>query len=192
MSIGNKKKLRQRPETLAGKRTRREISLKTAKKRRRLPAIGILLLGLVVFVGLLPTIIAHTPLMAFFVRRAAMLDGTVKFQSASIGWFSATSLTGIAIADSQGETVLEADSLTCDRSLWKLIFHSANLGTVKVEKPRLTARLGRDGSNVETLLARWLNAPSNSATAVDMSLELADGEVQSPIRKRSRRGTSPD
>ena len=128
--------------------------------------------------GLLPTIIAHTPLMAYFVRRSAMLDGTITFQSASIGWFSSASVSGIEICDAQGETVLEADSLTCDRSLLKLLFNSSNVGTLRIEKPRLNAKLTRDGSNVETLLARWLTGPSSSSSqGVDLSVEVADGEA---------------
>ena len=60
----------------------------------------------------------------------------------------------------------------------RLIFSSANLGTLRIEKPRLTAKLTRDGSNVETALARWLNGPSGSSAAgVDLSLEVADGEA---------------
>ena len=82
-----------------------------------LTALVIVILGLALLVGLLPTIIAHTPLMAYFIRRAAMLEGTITFRSASIGWFSPASVSGIEIRDAQNETVLEADSLTCDRSL---------------------------------------------------------------------------
>ena len=134
-------------------------------------------------VGLLPTIIAHTPLMGYFVRRAARLDGTVTFHSASIGWFSPTAVSGIEIHDAQGETVLDADNLTCDRSLLKLLFNSSNVGTLRIEKPRLTARLARDGSNIESILAPWLTATSGSTTSsssrrgVDLALQVVDGEA---------------
>ena len=100
---------------------------------------GILLVA-VLLVALLPTILVHTPLLGFFVRRAARLD-SLAFQSASLGWLSPTSITGIVIRDAQGETVLEADRLTIDRSLPRLIFNSTNLGTMRIEKPRLTAKL---------------------------------------------------
>ena len=53
------------------------------RKRRRLTVFAIFILGLVLLVGLLPTIIAYTPLMAYLIRRAAMLDGTITFRSAS-------------------------------------------------------------------------------------------------------------
>ena len=148
------------------------------RKRRGLTALAIVLVGLVLLVGLLPTIIVHTSLMATFVRRAAMLDGTITFHSARIGWFSPAVVSGIEIRDAQGETVLEADSLTCDRSLLKLLFNSSNVGTLRIEKPRLGVTLSHDGSNVEVLLARWLTGPSSSSSkGVDLSLEIADGEA---------------
>ena len=148
------------------------------RKRRRLTIFAIIFLGLVLLVGLLPTIIAHTPLMAYFVRRAAMLEGTITFRSASIGWFSSASVSGIEIRDAQNETVLEADSLTCDRSLLKLLFNSSNVGTLRIEKPRLSAKLTRDGSNVQAVLARWLTGPgSSSSQGVDLSVEVVDGEA---------------
>ncbi len=175
MSIGSKKK-QQRPATVAPEK---QASIRpTGRKRRGLMALAIGALGLVLVVGLLPTIIAHTSLMAFFVRRAAMLDGTITFQSASIGWFSPVSISGIEIRDAQGDTVLEAESLTCDRSLLKLAFNSSNIGTLRIEKPQLSAKLSRDGSNVEVLLARWFSGPSSSSSkGVDLSLEIDDGEA---------------
>jgi len=145
------------------------------RKRRRLTAFAILILGLVLLVGLLPTILAHTPLVAYFVRRAAMLDGTIAIRSASIGWFSSASVSGIAICDAQNETVLEADRLTCDRSLVKLLFNFSNVGTLRIEKPRLSVKLTRDGSNVQSVLARWLTGQGSSSQGVDLSVEVVDG-----------------
>jgi translocation and assembly module TamB len=175
MSIGNKKK-RQPPATST---TDKENSPRPSRpKRRRLTFSAIAILGLVLLVGLLPTIIAHTSLMGYFVRRTARLDGTITFRSASIGWFSSSTVSGVEICDNQGETVLEAESLTCDRSLLKLIFRSSNIGRLRIEKPRLGAKLTRDGSNVESVLAYWLTAPSSpSSQGVDLSLEIADGEA---------------
>ncbi len=148
------------------------------RKRRSLTIFAIIFLGLLLLVGLLPAIIAHTPLMAYSVRRAAMLEGTITFRSASIGWFSSTSLSGIEIRDAQNETVLQADSLTCDRSLLQLLRNSSNVGTLRIQKPRLSAKLTRDGSNVQAVLARWLTGPgSSSSQGVDLSVEVVDGEA---------------
>ena len=155
------------------------------RKRRHLAVGGILLLTMVVLVVLLPTILVHTPLLGFFARRAVRLDGSLAFQSASLGWFSPTSITGIVVRDGQGETVLEADQLTINRSLPRLIFNSKNLGTLRIEKPRLSAKLFRDGSNLQTVLARWLDPPQpaggasagGSGAGVDLSVEVADGEA---------------
>ncbi len=148
------------------------------RRKRRLRAFAGTFLGLVLLVGLLPTIIAHTPLMAYCVRRAAMLDGTITFRGASMAWFSPAALSGIEIRDAQNQTVLEADRLTCDRSLWKLLLNSSNVGTLRIEKPRLNAKLTRDGNNVQAVLARWLSGPVNASSwSVDLSVEVVDGEA---------------
>jgi hypothetical protein len=184
MSIANEKK---RPVSTKPTLENESVAANSARpeprKRRRLPIFAAILVGLTLLVGLLPTILVHTPLSAYLVRRAAMLEGTLAFQSASLGWFSPISLSGIAVCDRQGEKVLEADRLTCDRSLWNLILHPANVGTLRFEKPRLTTRLTREGSNVASVLAYWLTplpaTPSSSSTSggVDLSLEVADGEL---------------
>ena len=186
MSITSNKK-RQRPATPAPapETSRAETSAPRLPRRKSglLTVLSIVGLALALLIGLLPTIIAHTPLMGYLVRRAARLDGTVAFHSASIGWFSSATVSGIEIRDAQGETVLEADSLTCDRSLLKLIFNSSNVGTLRIEKPRLYVILTRDGSNIESTIAPWLTAPSSSSPntssdhGVDLSLQVVDGEA---------------
>ncbi len=174
MSIISNKK-RQRPATATPEN---ETAPRPARrKKRRLTISAFVLLGLVLLVGLLPTIIAHTPLMAYWVRRTARLEGTIRFRSASIGWFSAASVSGIEIRDAQDEPVLEADRLTCDRSLLKFLFNSSKIGTLRIEKPRLSVKLTRDGSNVEAVLAHWLNGQGSPSQGVDLSVEIVDGEA---------------
>ncbi len=152
------------------------------KRRRHLTVGGIVLVVLILVIALLPTILVHTPMLGAIVRRSARLDGSITFQSASLGWFSSTSISGITICDPQGETVLEADRVTCNRALLRLMFSSSNLGTLRIEKPKLSAKFTHDGSNVEAVLAKWLNpsggTSSGSAGAgVNLSLEVADGEA---------------
>ena len=185
-TVGKKIKQQQRPEN-AGK----EKPLvppgegRAARPRRKIgrhwKVGGICFLAVLVLVALLPTILVHTPLLGIILRRAAKVDGSLTFKSASIGWFTATSITGLAIRDAQGEPVIEAESIACDRTLLRLIFSSANLGTLKIDKPRLTAKFSREGSNLETVFARWAAAPSSSSkpakSSVDLTLEIADGEA---------------
>ena len=163
MSTDSKKK-RQRPATPTTPQSGETPARSRWRKPGRWTIPGIVILGLVLLVGLLPTLIAHTPIMGFFVRRAAMLDGTITFHSASVGWFSSASVSGIEIHDAQGETVMEADRFTSDRSLLKLIFRPSNVGTLRVEKPRINVKLTHDGSNLEAVLARWLTGPSSSSS----------------------------
>jgi hypothetical protein len=170
----------------------KETAAHPRQKRRCLPKLAVIPLGFVAMIALLPTILVHTPLIAYLVRRATNLDGTIQIQSASIGWFAPTSVSGVVIADAHGETILEADRLTCDRSLMKLLLHRADFGALRIEKPRLTARLTHEGSNIESLLARWRTAPtaspqpdspppssasSSTSAAADLTLQVDDGEV---------------
>jgi hypothetical protein len=174
-TASNKKQEKQRPATPSPKTAPAD---RPARRKRQWTIAGSVILVLTLLVALLPTIVAHTRLMAYLVRRAARLDGTVTFHSASIGWFTSAAVSGIEIRDAQEETVLEADSLTSDRSLLKLLFRSSNAGTLRIEKPRINAKLNGDGSNLESVLARWLTGPSSTwGQGVDLSLDVADGEA---------------
>jgi len=55
---------------------------------------GIVVAALLVIVGLLPTILVHTSLLGSIIRRSANLEGTLSYQSASVGWFTSASVTG--------------------------------------------------------------------------------------------------
>ena len=96
-----------------------------------------------VLIALLPTIIGHSPLAAYLVRRAARLDGTISFRSASIGWFTPTSVSDIEIRDVQGQPVLTATHLGCDRSLLYLLANPSNAGTLRIDKPILNCAVQR-------------------------------------------------
>jgi len=175
MSDGSKKK-RERPASPTPQDGTSAPSPR--RNRRKLTIVGSLILGLVLLVALLPTIIAHTSLMAALVRRAARLEASITFHSASVGWFSSAVISGIEVRDPDGETVLEVDRLTSDRSLLKLLFHPSYVGTLRIEKPRIIAKLNHDGSNLERVLARWLaDASSSSGPGVELSLEVVDGEA---------------
>ncbi len=147
------------------------------RKRRPIHRWGVILLVVLLLVALLPTLVAFTPLASYLVRRAAGVNGTVKFRSASLGWFSGVSLSGLEIDDAQNQPVLEADRFAIDRSLLKLLINSSNVGTLKIEKPRLNIALTRDGSNLETLIAPWRTSSGTSSTGVDLGVEVTDGEV---------------
>ena len=174
-TASNKKQEKQRSATPTPQTA---PAARPVRRKRQLTIVGSVLLVLTLLLALLPTIVAHTRLMAYLVRRVARLDGTVTFRSASIGWFTSAAVSGIEIRDAQEEMVLEADSLTSDRSLLKLLFRSSNAGTLRIEKPRIIAKLNGDGSNLESVLARWLTGPSSTwGQGVDLSLEVADGEA---------------
>lgn len=150
------------------------ISPSLAPKRR--PWRWAIVLGaLVAILWFLPPIIAHTPLMSWVLRKVANLNGNISVQSASLGWFSPISASGIEICDAENQLVLHADQLTAQRSLFGLLTNLHDVGTMRIERPKLTLLLSKDGSNIETVLARWLNSES-SGQKTGFSLEIVDGE----------------
>jgi hypothetical protein len=152
-------------------------SARPAGKRRRwrLLAIGALLLAVV---GLLPTIVSHTPLLNWLLAAGTTdLKGTVTVRSASLSWFSPLAAEGIEIRDAQGEPVLEAARLTGQKSLAEILSNWSVLGQFQLAQPKLTLRLRDDGSNVEDVLAEYLTADEEPSGQVSVSLAIRDGSV---------------
>ena len=62
-----------------------------------------------------------------------------------------------------------------DTSLLGILSNSSQLGTFRLEKPKLEVVLGPDGSNIEELIAKYLTGPSGDPLSV--GLEIIDGTV---------------
>ncbi len=142
------------------------------KPRRRVWLLGA---GLLVLVGLwlLPAIVAHTPLCAWLVGRAtADLNGSLSIGSASLGWLSPVKLRAVELRDTNDETVFQADELTTAKPLAELLLNWDDLGAIHLAKPRLDLVTRDDGSNLEDVLAEYLQRESSGyqpAFKVDFS-----------------------
>lgn len=145
------------------------------RRRRRWAVPAVLVLTTLLW--LLPTIVAHTPLLHWILAKAtAELNGTVTVESASLGWFSPVVARQIEVSDARGEPVLQAARLTGSRSLAAILWNRSNLGQFRLEQPKLIVSLRDDGSNVEDLLADYL-APGEETRRVSLVLETDDGSV---------------
>ena len=136
----------------------------------------LVLVVLAALVWLAPGVVAHTPLLAWAVRKAARLDGTLTIQSASLGWFSPVRVSGIEVHDAQSQSVLELAEVASEKSLFALVRDLSSVGSLRLEKPKLTVVLRKGGSNVEDLLARWQKSESK-AHPCGFSVEVVDGSV---------------
>src|SRR3990172_4484645 len=80
-------------------------------------------LVLVVLVWLLPSIVAHSPLLNLILGSvAADLKGKVTARSATLGWLSSLRLSGLEICDEQGQPLLEVPEIRGDRSLLAILW----------------------------------------------------------------------
>ncbi len=154
-------------------RTRGQQWADAVRRQRRL--IAAVLIPLFV-VWLIPILIAHSPLINSVLGSAsADLKGTVATKSASLGWFSPIWLAGVEVRDEHDQLVLEIPEVAGNRSLLSLLWNSNKLGRFKLREPKLQVVVREDGSNVEDLLANYLNA--KTSTPRDVDVEIVDGSL---------------
>lgn len=148
---------------------------KLAPWKKYWPAAAVV--GPLLVLWLIPWLIAHSPIVTWMINRSTSdLNGSVAARSASLGWFSPVVLYGVEIRDEQNQPVAEIERLSGDKALLALMFDSGQLGRFKLDKPQLNLVLRDDGSNLEDLLAKYLD-PSAPSAATDATLEIVDGTV---------------
>ena len=146
-----------------------------ARRHWRRWALAAVALGAVVL--LLPAIVTHTPLLPWVVGIAAGdLKGSLKIESASLGWFSPITARGVELRDEKDRPLLVAPTLTGNRSLLAIALHPTALGEFHLDQPELNLLLRSDGSNVEDVLAKYL-ASEEPSEGVDVALKVTGGNV---------------
>lgn len=146
--------------------------------RRRWRWIAGSLLALILLVWMVPVIIAHSPILGWIVALAtADLEGEVHVGSASLGWFSPVQLADIEVTDAQKGPLASIAKVTGDRSLLKILCSTSHLGRFRIEGPRMNLVLRPDGSNLEDALAAYLAPSDEPSSAVDLGLEVVDGQI---------------
>jgi hypothetical protein len=164
------------------------VSKKTAPstpKKRRRRWLPVCLVALLALVGLLPTLVSKTPLFGYILKLATSnLNGSVKVDSISLGWFSPIQLKGIEVKDAAGKPVLSTASITGDRTLAAIACNYTKLGLFRIENPTLSVVVRENGSNVEDLLANYLTSSSatasqtsSAATKIGLAVEIVDGSA---------------
>src|SRR3954471_4494569 len=92
------------------------------------------LLALVlVVVGVLPFIVAKTPLGNVLLSSALPRDSVrVTIGDASLNWFGSPSLSTVEVKDTAGETLLAAESIKINRTPLRLAMNSHDLGNIQI------------------------------------------------------------
>ncbi len=137
---------------------------------------ALVVLGLVVL-ALAPTVVVNTPLWNSALARAtADVRGQVVCRTASLGWFSPLKLYDLEVRDLQGEVVLRAPEVRGQKGLLGLI-GGGPLGKFHVARPVVTIVVTREGSNIEDVLANYLNSEEPASTAAQIEVDAAQVEI---------------
>ncbi|QDU96909.1 AsmA family protein [Lignipirellula cremea] len=139
---------------------------------------GVLLLAILA-IGWAPTIVAKTSLREQLVGWAIPgFEGKASMDSASLGWVTSAEFRGVKFVDKEGNPLLEAERVACDRSLWQLIGNRQNLGVLTIEKPHLHCQLRADGSNLEDAFASLLAGDDSDSPLPGFQIALTDGVIE--------------
>ncbi|HEY4759360.1 MAG TPA: hypothetical protein VIH42_02140, partial [Thermoguttaceae bacterium] len=151
------------------------------KRGRWLWRLCVFLILLGALVWFLPVIITKTPLLGWIIQKATgNLNGAVSIQSASLGWLSPISVSGIQVSDQQNKPVLSASAISSDKPLLQILCDYTRLGRFRIEKPAISLVLRSDGSNLEDMLASFQTGASEkkSSTNIAIDLEIVDGTLK--------------
>jgi len=142
--------------------------------------IVLFVVGLVfgVVVWFMPSLLLNSPLKDQLLGTVTDgLDGRVSIGWVSAGWLSPIVARDLVWLDSDGELVLEAESVGTDRSLGSLLMDRQQLGHVRIGRLRLKLVSRSDGSNLEDAVQPWFDRPSQSTSPVTCTVEIVDGQI---------------
>jgi translocation and assembly module TamB len=139
-----------------------------SKWKRRFLAAFVLLFSLLV---LSPILVAGTPLRNWLLAHALpRFPGSIHIGGGSVGWFRPPIFTDIEIHDSADRMLLHIPRLEGTKSLAALVCQPFDLGEIRLTQPTLHVVCANDSSNLEEMLACWLQkreAPTDSGFALD-------------------------
>ena len=161
---------------------------RSTPQRRRWISVAVTAALLVGLVWLAPLIVAATPLFDSVLRSlTADLQGEVRVQSASLGWFSPVVLTDVEARGADGEPLAKIPSASTRRTLLHLVTGGGDPG-LRLQQPIITLTLDDEGSNLERFLQKVL-AKADPTEATPFSLAVSDGQVTVVDRAARREWT---
>ena len=146
------------------------------KRWRALVGIGVLLIGLL---WMAPVIVAKTSILPWILSSATSdLNGSVGFQSASLGWFSPVELSGVELRDNRDVPVVSIEKIKGRKSLLSLLRDSTRPGHFIIENPKITLEIRRDGSNIEDIVEEYLKPSETESSGVECSIQIVGGTIE--------------
>lgn len=151
---------------------------KRPKRRRRRYVALIGAIGILVVLWFLPTIICQTPLKQTMVDWALSdLNGKVRIDTVSAGWFRPIEATGIVVRDPQGETIAEIDRLVTSSRLIDLLGGRIP-EQIEIRQPVLKVEIQAEQTNIERLIEKYLNQPGDDSSLPAVSIVVTEGRVE--------------
>src|SRR5690606_36842689 len=133
--------------------------------------------GLLLLTWAAPMIAAHTPLRNMILGSVCGdINGTVTAGSASLGWFSPVVLSDVEIREVDGSLIAAAKTVTLHTSLLSLLTADNSYGRVDVQSPELHIKCAHRDTNLEAVLARYLDGPSTGSIP-DAAIQVSDGAI---------------
>lgn len=152
------------------------------RRRRWWIALGFPLLVLALLVWFAPAIVARTDLRH---RILPMLvpdyPAEIRTGGADLGWLSPVVLRDVTFAGTGGEPLLEVESIETSLTLWELATHSGDVGRLRFVTPVIHVRARSDGSNVEDVVAAYLENTADAASAagrLGATVEIVTGRIE--------------
>lgn len=137
-------------------------SIRAGSIRRKLLKLLVLL---VIVIGVLPIIVAKTPLRHVLLSLALPGDAVnVTIGDASLNWIGTPSLSAVDVRDASGDTLLAAESIRIDRTPLNLAMNANDLGTIEIVRPTIRLKVRPDGSNLEDAINKLLVKFSSAST----------------------------
>ena len=156
------------------------------RRARRWPWLVLMLL---VFILLLPNALTLMGLEQTLIKQfTGDLNGELKVGRVSAGWFQPVVLKNVSLLDADQQPVISIAEVKSSKRLWSFVasvFQSPDYGHFELTQPVISLRLRHGGSNLEDVLANYLNTETgqegsgeerlSSSVIPQVSVRIVDG-----------------
>ncbi|MGM0488966.1 MAG: hypothetical protein ACQESR_19675, partial [Planctomycetota bacterium] len=156
---------------------------------RSIIVAGLLLAGMILG-WCLPAVLGSQLVWPHVVSRLTSdLEARVTTESVALGWFAPVVVRKVRVENVSGESVATVEAIRSEATLLSLLLGGGDFGTVFVEGPEVELRLRPDGSNLEDVLAGYLER-SGSAADIQGTIRVTDGGLTVEVPHEQRLGAA--
>lgn len=117
--------------------------------RRWLSAIVVVVL---VLLGAAPSLLTTAAGKRFLLSRlSGRVNGSIEAGDLTLGWFHGPAVQELEIRTPDGRPAVRVARLRMETPLWRLALGPSDLGTIRIEQPRVSIVTGEQGTNLATL-----------------------------------------